>query len=107
MQDVVKVNAEKVRPENDSEDDLDEIQTQKANREEPANKPQHATEGVLFDLDFFHTFSEDILLHGVTSKETNAGFVREIVALSRGFVSAGDLPIQSRGGFADDRPAAG
>ncbi len=64
------MNAEEVRPENDSEDALNEIQMQKANREEPANKPQNATKSVLFDLDLFHTFSRDILRHGVTSKES-------------------------------------
>jgi len=63
------VNAEKIRPENDAEEALDEIQMQKANREEPANKPQNATKGVLFDLDLFHTFSADTLLHGLTSKQ--------------------------------------
>jgi hypothetical protein len=70
MQEIVEVYAEEVRPENDAEDAFDEIQVQKANGEEPANKPQNATEGVLFDLDLFHTFSTDFLLHGVTSKES-------------------------------------
>jgi hypothetical protein len=91
MQEIVEVNAEKVRPENDSEDALHKIQMQKANREKPANKPQNPTEGVLFDLDFFHTFSTDILLHGVTSKENQLCVDFGRLSHCRGVLSAQEI----------------
>jgi hypothetical protein len=85
MREVVEVNAEKVWPENDAEDAFDEIQVQKADGEQPANKPQHAAKGILLDLDLFHTFSSGILLHGVTSVVCG---LRGIVAHCHGVLSA-------------------
>ena len=108
MQEVMKVHAQKVRPENDAEDAFDEIQMQKANGEEPANKPQNATKGMLFDLNLFHTFSTDILLHGVTSKESKMWVDFREFSHYRGVLSVQKICLfNPESALADDRPVAG